>query len=55
MIAEKEISIIFNADVLAEPKFGAIMFRLFSNGTPYVHVSKYRIKCDLDENAIFGR
>lgn len=41
MTAEKEISIIFNADVLAERKFGEITFRLFSNRIYYVHVPKY--------------
>lgn len=42
MTAEKEISIIFNATLLAERKFGEITFRLFSNGIYYVHVPKYQ-------------
>jgi hypothetical protein len=42
MTAEKEISIIFNADVLAEHQFGEITFRLFSNGIYYVHVPKFQ-------------
>ena len=40
MTAEKEIPIIFNADVLAESQFGEITFRLFSNRIYYVHVPK---------------
>lgn len=42
MTAEKEISIIFNADVLAESQFGEITFRLFSNRIYYVHVPKFQ-------------
>lgn len=41
MTIEKDISIIFKAELLAESKFGNITFRLFSNDIFYVHVPKF--------------
>lgn len=41
MTAEKEISNIFNAKLLAERKFGKITFQLFSNNIFYVKIPRF--------------
>jgi len=41
MTTEKEISIIFKAELLVERKYGEITFRLFSNDIFYVQVPKF--------------
>jgi hypothetical protein len=41
MTTEKEISIIFKADLLAQSRLGNITFRLFSNALFYVHVPQF--------------
>ena len=41
MTAEKEISIIFRAELLAERKYGEVTFRLFSNDIFYVQIPRF--------------
>ena len=41
MTTEKEISIIFKAELLAQSQLGNIMFRLFANDIFYVHVPRF--------------